>query len=1720
MNVFDLDRHVVDQYSRFARSFTKIRAADISKQLNDAYEDGQFWPDPLIQLNPRFKPGPSIHELVESSTLQPGALNLFRDVARLHAHQGQAIDLATRNQSFVVTTGTGSGKSLCYAIPILNRVLEDLPKGQPRRTRAIVIYPMNALANSQREEINKRIEGSGFESSLICARLTGQETNEERERIRDTPPDIILTNFMMLEMLLTRQDERDRQIIANCSNLEFLVLDELHTYRGRQGADVAMLVRRLRERLASPSLVCIGTSATMASGDPEQKRVEVSKVASKLFATDIPSTNVIAETLQRVTLAELTPSTLSRAELRRSVESFDPAAAPDDRLTASPFMAWIEMTLGLTGSRNGLELERATPASLEDASEKLKLATNLPIEICRQRLEVALETASKPEKERGGSGTRPFFPVRVHRFVSGAGRVYATLEMPPKREISFDGQLFLASREEKTRLYPTFFCRNCGQEHHPVRRQTDEGLTSYLPRAIDDASSDDDDPDDIVGFLTPVLDHDDWLFDGIVEQYPEEWREHSETRGWRLKSGHKDRALRKTSVGIDGAESALGVETWFQAGRFGFCPRCGEAHTGAGRDINRLAGLSAEGRSSATTVLVSSILDWMKTPSNDRPFERKKVLGFSDNRQDAALQAGHFNDFVFLTLFRGAVMAALRAAGSGGASDSDIGRRLVGALGFEGRSRATEWLSAQAPDDSYVTSAQLDLRAVLAHRFWFDQRRGWRFTFPNLDQLGLVEVRYQGLEDVCADAGRFNGDLAALAGLTIERRREAFEAILDAARTGLAVRTDALDLNRLEELGRRRQQIRPPWGFSDTELPRHAGALIVGAAPTTRTQREADMLIRTGQQSLLGRKIKKLVDASMKRDGYDRLLTAMTDRLASAGLLAPTQLGGASRGYRVASERVSFHAREPKDGSNRYFVSLYTAIADALLQGGDLLFGNEAREHTAQVDARRRELREHRFRYGEKEKTILSKAQAELADLREPGRFLPVLFCSPTMELGVDISELDAVFLRNVPPSPANYAQRSGRAGRSGSAALVLTYCAAQSPHDQFFFEHREEMVQGVVRPPAIDLSNRDLVENHMNAVWLAETRTPISGKIAEVLDTGQDDKPVLAEIATSLSDTDVRVRSADRMKRILARLAAEVSPLPAWLENPDALAEVCSAQAFDRFDRAFNRWRTLLQGAHTQRAEARKITDNHGITDRKIREGAERLDRQAGQQITLLLEGNNSSSSDFYTYRYLATEGFLPGYNFPRLPLMAFIPGQGGDRREAYVQRPRFLGISEFGPFSRIYHEGRAFRVVRVQMPASELEPGGLSVVTQTVWLCRSCGARHLEQKERCVACNVQGDFQPIRNVKRIETLSTQPVEHITANDEDRQRQGFELVSAFEWPKRHDRPAVESAIATTASGISLVSLSYASATTIQRLNLGLRRRRNPDSNQGFLIEPGTGRWVNEQKGAEAGERADDDPLVSRPQRIVPMVEDRKNALLFRPIGGFSSLEQAAVAQYALLRGLEREFQLEEGEILSEAMPNRKDRQALLFYEASEGGAGVLSRVVREPDALGRVVERALRMMHFDKNVTAWSPSSLQDQATHTCKQGCYRCLLSYFNQQDHELIDRHDPDALDFLCQLAEAKVIPEASAFEPQDTPVALAANERFLQALVGLGIPPPKWKASGRGWQFSWQAEMIIVLLGRAEVDRATLEALDYRVFTLMDDEAAWQPVLQTLADLFSR
>ncbi len=300
-----------------------------------------------------------------------------------------------------------------------------------------------------------------------------------------------------------------------------------------------------------------------------------------------------------------------------------------------------------------------------------------------------------------------------------------------------------------------------------------------------------------------------------------------------------------------------------------------------------------------------------------------------------------------------------------------------------------------------------------------------------------------------------------------------------------------------------------------------------------------------------------------------------------------------AQGWRLVDSCVLFNAGTPTDQSNPFFRDYYDNLAAMLGASSHPLFGFEAREHTAQVDRERRAVREQRFRYGADEKAALEQDKQHLRELHEASRFLPVLFCSPTMELGVDISALNAVYLRNVPPTPANYAQRSGRAGRSGQAALVLTYCSSQGPHDQYFFRNPKAMVHGEVRPPMLDLANRDLVDSHLQAVWLACSEEPLDGSIAELLDLKEPARPLRAEVRAPLARPRVADEAAARMGRVLDLLADELSPSAApWYTGRDRYAADLAAQALGRFDRAFHRWRELFAAAE---GAARRGAPHHG---------------------------------------------------------------------------------------------------------------------------------------------------------------------------------------------------------------------------------------------------------------------------------------------------------------------------------------------------------------------------------------------------------------------------------------------------------------------------------------------------------------------------------------------
>lgn len=1754
LDVFALRDSVVEEYKHFATSFTTIHAEDIREQVAAIYGQERYWPEPLLQINPSYRRSTDIQTLVQNGVIDPLCAKIFVDRANgqplsLYEHQERAIALAAKDKSFVVTTGTGSGKSLCFFIPIVSHVLAARRMSPERRTRAVVVYPMNALANSQMEELEKFVGQVSGERPVTFARYTGQEDKDERERIAAEPPDILLTNFMMLELLMTKQDERDRRVVGNCAGLRFLVLDELHTYRGRQGADVALLVRRVRERLQPDKLLCIGTSATMASeGSLEDKSRVVAKVASKLFATPISERNVVVETLERITAETATAGSFER----RLGDAIDTGIQPnvsDAELREHPLAVWVETRLGIKLSEDGRRWVRVKPMAVTEAVSALSAEVGRPAETCRKALRQMLLVASVPERARTGNpnaNDKSFFAFKLHQFISGAGHAYATIEPHGMRRVTVDGQPFLPGHPDK-RLYAVHFCRECGHEYHPVRLSRKEDTPTFLARDIDDAppvQRDKTEADgqmeqpegEVFGFLTPHPPNDpSFTFDGQVEDYPETWLELDSRGNARLKPYYRAARAEPFAVAPDG-RVGTGTRTWFLPGLFRLCLRCGSTPGSAARDRTRLASLSAEGRSSATTVLVASALRWMHGAESGLDLHTRKLLGFTDNRQDAALQAGHFNDFLFVSLLRAGFLGALQDAGPNGLRSDELGLAQQRTLGFDRTDPQirAEWLLEPTLRGFNLQEAEGTLRQVFAYRIWFDQRLGWRYTNPNLEQLRMVEVDYIDLEDLAADDDLFAGSHRVLKQASRAVRMAVYRVLLDHMRKGMAIRSHVLDTAVLEQLvAKSHSRIRPPWGFGSGEKPRGARWLMVDA-PSRRagTLRDTDLFVRAGSRSGLGQTLRSTSlwgDASiheLSSKERDQLVNDLLRAAKSHGLVAEENTPFDQTGWRLVDTSVVFRLRKPTDtdGSprNAFFRDLYENLATMLRAPVHPLFGFEAREHTAQVEPANREIREKRFRFGDHEREELSSDEKRLRDLGEANRFLPVLFCSPTMELGVDIAALNAVHLRNVPPTPANYAQRSGRAGRSGQAALVITYASSQSPHDQYFFRDPKAMVYGEVRAPLLEIANRELINSHLQAVWLSCIDQPLDPGIAELLVLPDPKRPLKPEIASALRERRVVEEATARIRSVLDLVADDLTPeLALWYTGRDAYTETVVASAPESFHKAFDRWRALFAAAEEQRDAARRTMDDYSAPYQEKR-AAQTRHAQAIDQLNLLQRGTSALSSDFYTYRYLATEGFLPGYNFPRLPLLAYIPAsRDGQGRQTYLQRPRFLALAEFGPRSLVYHEGRAYRVVRALL---SLGGRDAQLPTQTVRICASCGAAHFtDHASVCHACGASlGDAEVVRNVFRIENVSTQPAERITANDEERQRQGFDLQTTFEWATRDQEVDVRSASASDGEG-EIVRLAYGPGATITRLNKGLRRRANKKV-LGFQIDPVSGYWAkNEDEGEDEGPA---DPTVSPRQRIVPSVQDRKNALLFQPAGDVPSKITLATIQHALLRGIEAVFQLEEGEVLAEAMPTREARNGFLLYEATEGGAGVLTRLVSEEKSLAAVARRALQIIHFSvgDGPLPGSAAGLQDQPE-ACVAACYRCLMSYYNQPDHESLDRRDEAAREMLLRLARS----HSSAREqwPPQAPGPVeddgSREGRWLAEASRRGIPAPDPEplmAGDRSVRRIWRKHYVAAVIDEADSPAVqAMEDLGLEVIRFESPEG-WSTSFARLASALGR
>jgi ATP-dependent helicase YprA (DUF1998 family) len=1620
MTVFELRDRLVGDYASYVESYVQIRDPRILHVVRDEIGRGLLWPEPLISLNPFFAPGGSVDELVADGTLHPRCASIFRvaksaaqpegQPLRLHRHQTEAIRVAATREPYVLTTGTGSGKSLAYIIPIVDHVLRT---GSGRGVQAIVVYPMNALANSQRNELRKFLgDGRNGRPPVTFEVYTGQEKDAEKARILADPPDVLLTNYVMLELILTRL--RERPLVEAARDLRFLVLDELHTYRGRQGADVSLLVRRVRERMGGRGLQCVGTSATLAgAGTWDQQRRDVARVAGQVFGTEVRPEHVIGETLRRVTAEAAADDPAFRAALAARVA--DPegtAPAGFDAFVGDPLAAWIESTYGVH-ARDG-RLVRAQPLAItgeDGGARRLARDTGEAEERCERAIQHALLAGYRhldPQTEK------PVFAFRLHQFISKGDTVYATLEPAAERWATVHRQHFKPG--DRTRLlFPLMFCRECGQDYYSVwvPQAGAPGTRVFAPRDPGERLEEDDDRPGYL-FVGRERTDDDADEDAFGERVPP---------GDRLR------------VAPSGAEAADGTPCVLLRS-FRRCLSCGVEYAASQRsDFPKLGTLGTEGRSTATTILSLSTVRALREAAERDPELPVKLLSFTDNRQDASLQAGHFNDFVDVAVLRAALYRAVSQAGPDGLTHEELTHRVFSALDLPFQAYAVN------PENQFQRSqTQRALREVLGYRLYRDLKRGWRITLPNLEQVGLLEIRYSSLDELCAHESIWADLHPTLAAASPAARREVAVTLLDLMRRELAIRVDYLDpvyQERVQQLSS--QHLRAPWALEPEERLEDSVRLY----PRPRQPRDGRGVF-VSEKSRFALFVADRLSAGGRRMPLEDRKTVIADllkALAHAGLVEAVEPPAPGRvaGYQVPATVMQWYAGEgavafhdairvptAAAGGNRvnpFFLELYRAPAARAL-------GFEAREHTAQVPYPKRQEREEDFKHGR----------------------LPVMYCSPTMELGVDIADLSVVSLRNVPPTPANYAQRSGRAGRSGQPALIFTYCSSLSPHDQFFFRRPRLMVSGQVTPPRLDLANEDLLRSHVHAVWLAESRLDLKSSVKDLLDLEDPALPLLPEIRATADGRDVRARALHAARAMLGTLLDEVRGSIWWRE--DWLESVVD-EAGAALDRAVDRWRTLYRAASLQYRTQGALAVAAERSERE-RQEARRLRQEAEVQLNLLTLAEEGAQSDFYSYRYFASEGFLPGYNFPRLPLSAYVPGpRGGREGHEYLSRPRFLAISEFGPRSIVYHEGSRYVINRVIMPVRAGDEG--EPLTRRLKRCEACGYLHPAAGEEggadlCERCGAPLGVA-MTNLFRLQNVSTRRRERINSDEEERQRMGYELRTGVRFAHARGRAASRGAVAVDAEGTALARITYGQTATLWRINLGWRRRQHRHV-LGFVLDTERGYWQGSPALRAAGDV--EDHLSQSTARVVPYVEDARNALLLEPAGPWDARTMASL-QAALKNAIQVEYQLEDNELAAEPLPDPWTRNLLLFYESAEGGAGVLRRLVDEPGALARVARQALRLCHFEPDTGADLRHA--EHAREECEAACYDCLLSYANQPDHERLDRKS--IRDALLGLAGCRV--QAQDEAPAPAAAADGPAGAWLRWVDARGCPLP---TRGRG------------------------------------------------------
>ena len=1612
----------------------------------------------------------------------------------------------------IVATGTGSGKTECFMYPVLDDCLTRREQG----IKAIIVYPMNALASDQARRFADEVRKLdtqltvglfvGGEQANAHATMGADHVITSHQTLRNNPPDILLTNYKMLDFLLIRPQDRPLWRFNKPGMLRYLVVDELHTFDGAQGTDLACLIRRLRDRLdVGPELACAGTSATIGS-NAEEALIDY---ASQVFASQFPTQAVIGEdrlSAEEYLRGDGNTGVLEPAEHRHGWPERDEARLDPERYECvedylfHQARIWFDSlpiaeipALNATDPRKRAEaavrlgellhqhkgfhaLVRAT-AELRDMqmlAEEWQQKLNLPSVHQAQLMLVSLTSLVsaarlwlKPEDEDPDKWCRPLLHVRQQFWLRELRRLVTSVpEGDESPRIRFADDL----HDPQSPLHmPVLHCRECNlAAWGAVARKGDPHLNcdlqsfyqawfGYSPQSR---------------LLVPRVDGE--------AQDPEE---QAFCPGCLRLQRAGEGKFQCAECGRDGL-LRVSVPDMLQSGSgdnerlrcHHNCPECGA------RESLAVMGYRA---ATLTSVMAGRLFG---TPYNDD----FKLIAFSDSVQDAAHRAGFLGANTWRQVLRHAMGAWLREQPVA-LSLRDMTELLPAywrdRVGDDARfcgnfiAPNMAWI----PDYRALTQQgrlppNTDLPDLVSRRLAWEclAEFGRRGTLGrSMERTGQAAVGFDA-EALARDVGKFaervREEVGQLRDVEDDVLLRFVVGWMQHARQVGAIYDSVLD-GYLGNKGKEYLLNRLPWmpGFGRARRPPAAFSLE-HVAPNF----EAILLKNRETWSL--RWLKKTIGAEELFAAAEgrQFFQLLLDVLTKAGWLIEPDGGGHSLWMLNPSRllisddvcrlecshcRHVLHVAGDAVGLCDRMPCLRGACSGLLVPASGP--GDDSGERYGITAPRRLVPSEHTGLLPREERDAVEQSFMQGEDPWD----INLLSATPTLEVGIDIGALSSVFLCSVPPAQANYLQRIGRAGRRDGNALAVTVANGQN-HDLFFYSDPLEMIAGDVHTPGVFLKAIAVLERQMIAYcfdrWNATgvDAAAIPGQMRKVLDAVEHQHE--EQFPHTLIGFIRRSREAllDGFFNLFPELDDEARQyLRSFMRNEsDGGLQYKLLERLQQLVQERQSWLKQVSALKSERERLKKQPE-----DEATRELIDAVEHERSALISLLYGMNNQPVLNFFT-----DEGLLPNYAFPEagVTLRSVILRRRSERERAgndsafektpyAFQRSAQAALSELAPESRFYAVSHEMEIDQVDLDLCRAE----------TW--RFCARCHYHERvdvtdkhSACPRCfhpqwADSGQKHSVLQLRQVYSTVDDRSSRIGDESEQREPQFFNRQMLVDVPQGGNQGGFRLKSDTLPFGFEFLD-----RVTLREVNFGpagadthtfsVADKELP--RRGFRICRHCGKVQKERFRGNERPHSYTCKLYKNPENATE--EDFFDSLyLYRQLNSEAirillPLSEVAYSDEklhsfiaALNLGLRTYFQgdvhhLEVTNMHEPATEHSGERVYLVVYDRIPGGTGYLKELMRAPDRMMQVLEAAHRRLT--------SCSCIDDPVL----DGCYRCILAYRDSRNMATISR--AGAAELLGEiLALRDQLEEVNTLSTISTNALIESvlEQRFIDALKQL-------------------------------------------------------------------